>query len=129
PVSPELLYHFNLGYPAIGPGTFVTLGDKQVIAPITMPEPGAPAAANCIAGGAAFAVHTPRSGGDFALRFSADVDTLPALQFWRDLRPRVGLFCVEPCTSLPGQRSLELAPGEDRTYRVTVGFDGPLVLP
>ena len=126
PVSPELLYHFNLGYPAIGPGSTVALDAHQVFPPVKMPEPGDPAPSICIGGGAALAVKTPRPTGSFDVTFRAATGTLPALQFWRDLRPGVGLFCVEPCTSPPGSHSPELAPGEHRTCHVTVSFRGML---
>lgn len=129
PVSPELLYHFNLGYPAIGPGTLVALDAHEVVPPVRMPDPGDPAPSLCIAGGAALTVHTPRPTGPFDITFRADTGTLPALQFWRDLRPGVGLFCVEPCTSRPEGHSPELAPGEHRTCHVAVSFGGMLALP
>lgn len=126
PISPELLYHFNLGYPAIGPGTSVTLDSEEVVAPLEMPAPGAPTPAYCIAGGSALTVKTPRSKGAFEVTFRAATAALPALQFWRDLRPGIGLFCVEPCTSPPGSHSAKLEPGEARTFHVVVSFRGML---
>ncbi len=126
PVSPELLYHFNLGYPAIGPGTLVALDSHEVVAPLTMPDPGDPAPSFCIAGGTVLTVRTPRHTSWFEMAFRAATGTLPGLQFWRDLRPGVGLFCVEPCTSSPGSHSPELARGEHRTCHLVVSFRGML---
>jgi hypothetical protein len=122
PVSPELLYHINLGYPVACPGTSVLLDGHEVVAPIAMPEPGPPAPSVCMAVVSdrpeCRVLPGPAANVALALRFSAD--TLPCLQFWRDLRPRNGIFSVEPCTSAPGGAAPPLAPGSSRTYRLSL---------
>lgn len=130
PVSPELLYHFNLGYPAIGPGTSVSLNGETVLPPVDMPDALVPSPAILSASGVGDAValvDTPAGEDGFSTRFEFDTATLPCLQLWRDLRPRVGIFSVEPCTSAPGDRSAPLAAGETRRYSVAVTFENAIV--
>ncbi len=125
----DLLYHFNLGYPAIGPGTRVVRAGRTLAGPFAMPLAQACSEASSLpADGAAVAVRTPGPDGHgLAITFASDASTLPWLQLWHDLRPRCGVLCVEPCTSerLTGGRSAStpfLEPGESRCYRVEIGF-------
>jgi|JRYF01.1.fsa_nt_gb hypothetical protein len=125
----ELLYHFNLGHPAIGPGTRVVRGDQTLAGPLAMPLVQACGEASCLcADDAAVVVRTPGADGlGLSITFACDASTLPWLQLWHDLRPRCGLLCVEPCTSerVHGGRSAStpfLEPGESRCYRVEIGF-------
>lgn len=125
----DLLYHFNLGHPAIGPGTQVVRAGRTLAGPFAMPLAQACAEASCLpADDAAVAVRTPGPDGPgLAITFASDASTLPWLQLWHDLRPRCGLLCIEPCTSerLAGGRSAltpSLEPGESRCYRVEIGF-------
>jgi hypothetical protein len=125
-----MLYHFNLGYPAIMSGTTVELDGDLLIGPVTLPdaEHGLATARSWRAqGGQATCIVRSLSG--LAVRFAFDADTLGHLQLWHDLRPNVGVLSVEPCTSerrtdgtLPEEAVLE--PGETRSYRVAISFDG-----
>ncbi len=55
-----------------------------------------------------------------ALRF--DPATLPFLQLWHDLRPRVAVLSVEPCSTALGERPPPLAPGERRAYALDIAL-------
>lgn len=139
--SPQaILYHVNLGFPAIGPGTQVDLDGRTLLGPIRLPDPDdLPAAVSHDAGAherATCRVLTPgRDGGGFTVSLSFDTATLPHLQVWRDLRPNVGVLAVEPCTSArkaDGRSGPEavLAPSESRCYSLVLRFAGtPPALP
>ena len=129
-VPQPMLYHFNLGYPAIVDGTTVSLDDKILLGPLSLADaergltkarswPVSGAAANC----------TVRSPSGLSVRFAFAADTLGHLQLWHDLRPNVGVLSIEPCTS---ERRVDdavseealIEPGERRTYSLTVSFEG-----
>ena len=131
PQSHDLLYHFNLGFPAIRPGTTLQQGATVHVGPISLPDPAPPPAILCLAQErhtGPVVLTTPLDDGTY-LRLSLTVDaaTLPWVQFWRDLRPGCGLLAIEPCASqwLPGGHSAplpQLAPGESRQYQVRIDF-------
>ncbi len=62
------LYHFNLGYPAIAPGTTVRLGGKQLFGVKALPDPSADTESVSYPAGdverAVCTVSTPGAGGD-----------------------------------------------------------------
>ena len=80
---------------------------------------------------AACSVMTPQpDGGLMQVRFEWDAASLPHLQLWHNLQPRVCVLSVEPCTSARREGGLSdqeqsLAPGEIRRYvvRVSVGVE------
>lgn len=128
PQPHEILYHFNLGFPALDEGTVVSVGDRVLAGPLTTPDVAEPRvdclrmpeAAPCI-------VTTPIVGIPEELRISLQFDTehLPFLQVWQDMRPHRCILGVEPCSS--GRRedgtSAESAPlpgGAARDYHVTL---------
>jgi hypothetical protein len=133
-VSPQqMLYHFNLGYPAVATGTTVALDGNVVVGPIVMPYPATPLPANArqISGAAAsVTVTTPGASADaLTMAFIVDARTLPYLQLWHDLRPSVGVLAIEPCTSdrSPDGQSLStpiLSHGERRRYEVSFRVEG-----
>ena len=132
PCPQAMLYHFNLGYPAVRTGTEVRLGSTTLLGPIALPDAGdSPASASWPVAGdlATCTVGTPNRAGSLLLEFSFAADTLPHLQVWRDLRPHAGIVAVEPCTSergpdaRSGQERL-LAPGRTRRYAVQVRASG-----
>lgn len=103
PAAPMILYHFNLGYPAIANGTVVRLDDTVVAGPIALPDSAALAPSmmhpssrrersTCV-------VETPGDHGVYRISFSYSAPTLPWLQLWRDLRPRIGVLSIEPCNT------------------------------
>jgi hypothetical protein len=125
PSSLLVLYHFNLGYPAIGEGTEILLDGRRIAGVDTLPESGSPAPpvlhsatgswANC------------RVSGREVIDFRWRTDMLPWLQLWRDLRPGAGVMSIEPCSV--GRRpdgSNEptplLAPGERRSFAIDVAL-------
>ncbi|MEO8542772.1 MAG: DUF4432 family protein [Burkholderiaceae bacterium] len=129
--SHDLLYHFNLGYPAIGPGTTLEQGGTMRVGAIDLPDPAPPPAVLCFPSGghaAPIVLTTPLADGTrLRMEMTVDTATLPWVQFWRDLRPGCGLLAIEPCASqwLPGGHSAPLpmlAPGESRQYQVHIGF-------
>jgi hypothetical protein len=133
--SPQaMLYHFNLGFPAVAPGSVVRLGDKIVLGPVAMPDSGEPRPAVTfpVAGrsAAAATVTTPAGqGGSLDVTFVFDGTPLPHLQLWHDLRPRIGILAIEPCTSArnsDGRSAAEptLQSGERRSYAVEVKIAG-----
>jgi hypothetical protein len=125
-----MLYHFNLGYPAIVTGSTVELDGQQLIGPIKLPDtenglvtartwPASRPTGMCVV----------RSPGGLAVRFEFDADALSHLQLWHDLRPGVGVLSIEPCTSertTDGSSPAEavLKPGERRSYRIVVSIEG-----
>jgi hypothetical protein len=132
PCPQAMLYHFNLGYPAVRTGTEVRLGSTTLLGPIALPDVGdRPASVSWPVTGdrATCVVGTPAQPGSLSLEVSFATDTLPHLQIWRDLRPRAGIVAVEPCTS---ERTLDarsgperpIAPGEARQYAVQVAVSG-----
>ncbi len=130
-----MLYHFNLGYPAIGPETTVAFNGRQVVGPMVFPADDGPLQpALAIPSGnaerAQAVVAAPdRDGRRLTVSFDFDPATLPFLQLWHDLRPRSSLFAVEPCTSArpeDGHSAVEspLGPGETRRYDLAVAIAG-----
>jgi hypothetical protein len=131
----SLLYHLNLGFPAIGPGTTVSLGDKRIIGPLSFPDPTASLTPQCGPSGeeasATCVVETP-AGGDAKLAISLGYTaaSLPFFQTWHDLRPRTGVLSLEPCTSerLEGGQSGPpriLVPGESLSLALAMDIAGP----
>ena len=134
PCPQAMLYHFNLGYPAVRTGTEVRLGSTTLLGPIALPDAGdRPTSANWPVTGdqATCVVGTPNRPGSLSVEFSFATRALPHLQVWRDLRPHAGIVAVEPCTSerTPDARSgpeRPIAPGETRRYSVQVALSGTL---
>ena len=128
------LYHFNLGHPAIGQGTTVALNGQPVMGPLDLParQPLETALVMPANNGdrAEVAVATPfRAGRALTVSFDFDPDTLPFLQLWHDLRPRSGVFAVEPCTTArmdEGRNAVAapLEPGESRRYDLAIRMAG-----
>jgi hypothetical protein len=134
PWDHALLYHFNLGFPAIAVGTEVRAGSDLVLGPIRLPDPDdRPASASYPIGPletGTCSVSTPAGEGErFELAFSFSADTLPHLQIWRDLRPNAGVIGIEPCTSARAPNGSSgslrrLAPGERCSYAVRLVLSG-----
>lgn len=129
PQPHAVLYHFNLGYPAVQEGTVVTLAEQIVAGPARLARATAAGAATCHRAGEGIAeavVTTPGPDGGLSIRFGFDTATLPFLQLWEDLRPRVGVFSIEPVSTGQGEDGAPfvLAPGQMRGYQLHVGFGG-----
>lgn len=103
PAPLALLYHFNLGWPAVGADTIVRLDGEILLGPLAFPEDHAPPARAWPAAVDSVAdccVDTPAGNGEhLRSRFAFPGGSLPFLQLWRDLRPRAGVLSIEPCTS------------------------------
>ncbi len=127
PAPQASLYHFNFGYPALAPGSTVTLGARRLLEvkslpdvsllseSVSFPAEGDGATAVC-------RLATPMDHGmtlEIAVRF--DVSTLPHLQLWHDLRPHACVVAIEPCTSakVNGTEAV-LMPGESRAYALEI---------
>jgi hypothetical protein len=124
------LYHFNLGYPAIAPGSTVTLGSKQLLEVKAFPDPtDQPQSISyptCDTQCAVCTVSTPTQSGErLDVAFTFATDTLPHLQVWHDFRPHACVLGIEPCTSprelIPGPEKT-LKPDEMRQFELSVSF-------
>ncbi len=136
PAEMRVLYHMNLGFPAIGRGTCVAL-DGTPVALAEAAEAGGDVNIACHRAGGAdgrfrVALTRPRSGQwpGLAMRVEGPARALPYVQFWRDSRPRRNVLGIEPSncdraedgTSGPGTR---LEPGESWTARLDITFSQP----
>jgi hypothetical protein len=121
----EILYHLNFGYPAVDDGAALSCNGAVVWDGLRLADTNAQSDVACLAAGAAGEASAELRGGSVAVTVTQKADTLPYMQFWRDLRPRVGVIAIEPCStphpSMPeaGPKPV-LAPGEKRRYRVTI---------
>jgi Domain of unknown function (DUF4432) len=124
------LYHFNLGYPAIAPGSTITLGSKQLLGVKSLPDPAdEPQSVSYPTGDtkrAVCTVSTPTQSGErLDIAFAFATDTLPHLQIWHDFRPHACVLGIEPCTSaralIPGPEKT-LKPDEMRQFELRVSF-------
>lgn len=121
-----ILYHVNLGFPAIATGTRVRLGGRDLLAPLLLPDPSAASAAESHPVDhepqAVCTVATPQAtGGEQVAILSFETATLPHLQVWHDLRPHAGVLALEPCTSARAQGGVSgpepvIEPGGQRRY-------------
>lgn len=129
PTPQASLYHFNFGYPALAPGSCVTLGPRQLIEVKALPDTSLlsesvsfPADSD---GATAVCELTTPMGDDMILDISVsfDASTLPHLQLWHDFRPHACVLAIEPCTSakLNGIEAV-LSPGESRSYALQIEF-------
>lgn len=122
-----LLYHMNIGFPALQPDSTVSLDGRVISKP-----PGEPVAR---AAEQAFSLPLPHPGAvctlenpsGQTLRLTVSGDTLPYLQIWRDLRPYHNVLAIEPCTSPrpdDGEQASEpvLKSGETIRFRVHLAF-------
>ncbi len=126
PQAHDILYHFNLGFPAFSDPTRLHLGD----CPLALPGDGATPAALCRraddAPRAACTVATPLGPGEeLRLSIAFATQTLPFLQVWRDPRPHRRILSIEPCASerMPDGSSGPLPPlaaGASRSYSLEV---------
>ncbi len=122
----ELMYHFNLGHPAITTGCEITLDGAPTTGPLTLPMPTGPGAATfhpvghtgtaqCMITGQGVTTHLTFNGGE-----------LPCLQLWHDLRAGIAVQSIEPRNFLPDATPPTLAPGEAVTITQTLNFSaGP----
>jgi len=126
-----LLYHCNLGFPAIAAGTTVRSHDRLLLGPIG--APGAPTGTSVTsypvngAQGHCLVSTALPDGSTLEVTFRFDGSTLPHLQLMYDLRPNGMLVAVEPCTSARLEGGLSdvermLDPGEKRRYRLSIGL-------
>ena len=122
-----ILCHFNLGWPAIGPGTTVSLGGEDMLGALYFPEATVTEARIWPCGNgkslAECRVRTPNGpAGPHDLRFRFASPQLPWLQVWRDLRRNSGILSIEPCTDPSGPGHLE--PSEERHFNLEVQLEG-----
>lgn len=128
------LYHFNLGYPAIAPGSIVRLGARQLLELAALPDAsdqpesvsysaGDDQSAVCTVSTPAVADHKSVADQGLTIAFSFRTDTLPYLQIWHDFRKHAGVLGIEPCTSakMNGVEKI-MHPSEGRRYEVNVWF-------
>ena len=131
PTPQALLYHCNIGFPAISAGTTVRSHDRLLLGPIGAPDAAAENSVTSYQAAGAeghCVVSTDMADGSILeVTFRFDAATLPHLQLMHDLRPNGMLVAVEPCTSARLEGGLSdversLAPGEKRHYRLSIGL-------
>lgn len=125
PQDHGILYHFNLGWPAIDDGSRAVWSGQDLIAPVRLADAAARPIVACrrvdAAGWAACDILPA------GIRFGFDTATLPYLQTWHDLRPRAGVLGIEPCTTMrnadgTSDGTISLRPSEQRRYTVEAAF-------
>jgi hypothetical protein len=125
PAEMRVLYHFNFGFPVVGPNSFATIGATR-IAPATVPT----ICCLPVAGDRFRAtVERPTLGAAPGLRIAFDgaTDSLPFVQVWQDPRPRRNILAIEPANcdrraDGTSGRGPVLAPGETRHTEMTITF-------
>ncbi len=115
PVPHAVLYHVNLGWPLLAPGTRV---EGAPIGPLAPGDPAALPTVSCRPAPDGTARVVSPEGVALILRW--DAAAMPFLQVWHDLRPRVAVLSLEPCTTDLGAPAPFLAPGERRTYALEI---------
>ncbi|WP_159587988.1 DUF4432 family protein [Chelativorans xinjiangense] len=132
-VPQAILYHFNLGFPAIASGSTIELNGDRLLGPTELPDGGLMPARTWPTGGegeARCVVKSPSNAGaaGLAVTFAFDTRTLGHLQVWHDLRKHAGVLSIEPCSSPFPEKGdgppEALAPGERREYRLEVSLAG-----
>jgi hypothetical protein len=138
PAEMMILYHVNLGFPAVGRGTAVALDGRPIPFRDTVSDAAPPAAVTYPTGDGdgdfAVSVVRPPTGDwpGFRMEILGARQRLPHVQFWQDWRRRRNIFSIEPVncdrnadgTSGPGTL---LAPGERWTSTLRIGFAQPTV--
>ncbi len=133
-----ILYHINLGYPLLRPGTVLSLDGADLARPPDTPDPTARPVVNCqrSAGGdwSVVRVSAPTGEGWPAtqLEIAFATDTLPWLQLLEDYRPGMNLVAIEPANTDRGPggvgivtQDVTLEPGCSRSYRLTITLVSP----
>ena len=126
----DLLYHFNLGYPAISDGSRILLDSQPVAGPLRLADPNAQTSVECHSvrskTNVTCTVLTPNcDGSTLEVRLNFDGERLGYVQLWSDLRPNCGVMSIEPCVSKwveggHSEESLILMPGESVTYKLSI---------
>lgn len=129
PAPLHLLYHMNLGYPAVRPGARVSFDGAPVFGPLDA-LPSALMAARCYPARGQVADCRFETAEGFRLGLTFAPEELPFLQLWADLRSHAGVFAIEPCTSdrMPDGTSgppMTLEPGETRRFGFGLELSGP----
>ncbi len=118
-----LLYHLNLGFPAVQAASRLTLDGSGLI-DIALPIP------SCLPAGpgqARATLTSPLHPSPFATTIALDATTPPYLQLWRDPAPSTAILSIEPCTSQrlsdgrSGRKAL-LDPGAQREFHLEIAF-------
>lgn len=125
-----MLYHFNLGWPAIDTGVRVLHERVEITRPVLMADTQPPPGASCRrVDWRAWATCEVVPAAGNSIRFGFDTSTLPFLQTWHDFRPRAGVLAIEPCTSMRREDggsddTVQLEASQSRTYTLEIAF-GP----
>ena len=132
PQTHEILYHFNLGFPAIQENTEVLLGEKTVVEAIPASGRSNDPRVTCVrvgdGGAARCLVRTPRDdGSSLEVTFGFSASTLPFLQIWENFRANEYVLGIEPCNTDRGLdgadvQTTPLAAGAARDHRVIVSI-------
>ena len=118
-----LLYHLNVGFPALQDTSQLTLSGTGLI-DITSTKP------HCFSvgeGQGRVTLTSPVAQAPFITTITFDAVSLPYLQIWRNPAPATRILSIEPCTSerLPGGCSGPepmLGPGAALEFRLQIAF-------
>ncbi len=118
-----LLYHLNLGFPALQDASKLTLNDSY---PVDLTSPGP----QCFPTGQAQAritLTSPIPQSSFMTIVTFGASSLPFLQVWRNPSPATHILSIEPCTSMrlaDGRSGPEpyLDPGAQRDFHLEIAF-------
>ncbi len=133
PAPLALLYHLNLGYPALRLGARVVQEGVPIFGPLdALPsnaDSGVICRPNTGSGPVSCVFESTPEPEAFRLALGFSAAELPYLQLWSDLRPTAGVLALEPCTSdrrpdgtSAGTATLE--PGAERSFGFTLALSG-----
>ena len=143
PVTHMLLYHFNLGFPMVGPGSTLTLGGDSCvwqsethdpIAPFPPPENNARNLLSVYEHASKIGkVTIENAQSDLQLDISYPSEQLPYCQMLRVAEKGIYGIGVEPCTAAGRTRAdarqngdmIILQPGEERRYDLSIDLTKP----
>lgn len=130
PQEHQILYHINMGWPALTDGSVVSLGGKDIVRPFMLVPEGGARSSEAFDPGPGPIARCSLSFPDLDGRMHVDftVDTLPTLKIYKDPRPCAHVLSIEPCTvprpDDPRTTSpIILQPGETRAYGVDISFE------
>ncbi len=133
-VPQAMLYHINLGFPAVATGAELLLddGERLLGGPLELPRDAEPTVLCRPVGGPPgwrrVTLRSPPGRGP-SLTAAFATDTLPWLQTWLDPRPGTCALGIEPCTSdrredgTSGEEAA-LPPGRSRSYALDLSVEG-----
>jgi Domain of unknown function (DUF4432) len=127
PQRQAMLYHVNIGHPALTAGARAVLNGTPVRPDVREPDAARLPEIACVPAGTGLASTRLGGGNGPGLALTFDTATLPYLQVWHDPRPGAYVLALEPCSSMkPEVGTLAdepmLPPGAARDYALSFTF-------